>query len=124
MWISRSMMAMLAVGNEQLREQERRAAKAEGELNRALVENARLRADLDWFKLRLNQAERERGQLIQAAIGIKISVPEFVPSEPEIDKSLHEMPNFASVGGDAMPEGVVVNAGEDYSGMPGFKKDR
>lgn len=115
------------INNEFVRGLKTRAGQCEyvlGEKHRLEVENARLRSDLDWFKLRLNQAERERGQLIQAAIGIKISVPEFVPSEPEIDKSLHEMPNFASVGGDAMPEGVVVNAGEDYSGMPGFKKDR
>lgn len=124
MWMSQAVMAMFAVGNEQLREQERRTSKAEGELNRTLLENHRMRADLDWFKLRLNQVERERGQLIQAAIGVKISVPEFVPSAPEIDSALHEMPNFATVGQDAVPEGSAVNAGEDYSMMPGYAKDK
>ena len=93
------------------------------------VENARLRSDMDWFKLRLNQVERERGQLIQAAIGIKIPVAEFVPVQENLEDALNEMPDYSTVGEDAADQGegaaVADAAGQgstpDYSGMPKFK---
>lgn len=123
MWISHAVAAMLAVGNEQLREQERRASKLEGELGRALQENTRLRSDLDWFKHRLTQVERERGQLIQAAIGVKIAVPEFVPTYEDPGKALHEMPDLSTVGGDAAPEtDAEPGEGVNYTLMPGYGK--
>lgn len=80
-------------------QQERRSTQAEAE--RLHIENERLRSDLDWFKLRLNQVERERGQLIQAAIGVKIAVPEFVPTYENPEDALTEQPDFSLVGADA-----------------------
>jgi hypothetical protein len=96
-----------------------------GLADRLTLENARLRADLDWFKHRLNQVERERGQLIQAAIGVKVAVPEFVPTFEDPATALHEMPNLSTIGGDALPDTTVdpnVEPGEgvDYSLMPGY----
>ena len=95
------------------------------------MESVRLRADLDWFKLRLNQVERERGQLIQAAIGVKIAVPEFVPTYENPAAALNEMPDMSTVGGDARDDGgapVQTSAepgeGVDYSMMPGYTGDR
>ena len=95
------------------------------------IENARLRADLDWFKLRLNQVERERGQLIQAAIGVKIAVPEFVPTYEDPGKALSEVPDMSTVGHDARDDGgapmqTSADPGEgvDFSMMPGYTGDR
>lgn len=106
-------------------ELERGKMKAEATAARLEVENARLRSDMDWFKLRLNQVERERGQLIQAAIGVKIAVPEFVPTYEDPGKALAEMmPDLSSVGQDAADQGPATdaepNAGIDYSMMPGY----
>lgn len=85
--------------------------------------NAQLRSEMNWFKHRLNQVERERGQLIQAAIGVKIAVPEFVPTYEDPGAALNEMPNLSTVGGDAvdnpLPDGM--NPGVDYSMLPGYK---
>ncbi len=74
-------------------------------------ENIRMRADIDWFKLRLNSVERERAQLIFAATGQKISVPEFVPTYDAPETALAEQPDFAAVGEDARSDA-------DYSMMP------
>lgn len=100
--------------------------EAHGWCNRLKEENARLRADLDWFKLRLNQVERERGQLIQAAIGVKIAVPEFVPTYEDPGKALNEMPDLSTVGGDAVDQGEDRGGadpaeGVDYALMPGYR---
>ena len=95
---------------------------------RLLIENERMRADMDWFKLRLNQVERERGQLIQAAIGVKIAVPEFVPTFENPADALSQMPDFSTVGGDAPDQGPTTSAepgdGVDYSLMPGYRGDK
>ena len=107
------------------------AAEATGRATRLEIENARLRADMDWFKLRLNQVERERGQLIQAAIGVKIAVPEFVPTYENPGAALNEMPDLSTVGHDAVDDsgGVVRTSadpgeGVDYSMMPGYTGDK
>lgn len=108
-----------------LGELERAKTGAEGENVRLRIENERLRADMDWFKLRLNQVERERGQLIQAAIGVKIAVPEFVPSYEDPAEALNQMPDMSTVGGDAPDDaeaGSGAVSGMDYSLMPGYKK--
>jgi hypothetical protein len=39
-----------------------------------------MRSDMDWFKLRLNQVERERAHAHSGRLGVKIAVPEFVPT--------------------------------------------
>lgn len=88
--------------------------------------NARLQSDLDWAKHRLTQVERERGQLIQSAIGVKIAVPEFVPTYRP-DEALNEDSNpFKTVGEDVLDEADTIprdeaTPGVDYSKMPGFK---
>lgn len=97
-----------------------------GEAERLAVENSRLRADMDWFKLRLNQVERERGQLIQAAIGVKIAVPEFVPTYEDPGQALQEIPDLSTIGGDAKDQGLTqteaeLGEGVDYTQMPGYK---
>ena len=102
----------------------------EAERDRLRIENERMRADMDWFKLRLNQVERERGQLIQAAIGVKIAVPEFVPTYEAPGKALNEMPDLSTVGMDARDEGGMPRTsadpgeGVDYSMLPGYKGDK
>lgn len=81
-----------------------------------------LESQMNWFKHRLNQVERERGQLIQAAIGVKIAVPEFVPTYEKPDEALNEMPDLSTVGMDAKDD--EIGLGEmtpDYSMMPGYK---
>lgn len=95
--------------------------------NRRLdIENTRLRADLDWFKLRLNAVEKERAQLISAAIGVKISIPEFstTQKDPVADALQEFMPALAHVGGDAeddTPVGPTMEVAADYSQMPGYR---
>jgi hypothetical protein len=88
-------------------------------------ENARIRADLDWFKLRLNAVEKERAQLIAAAIGVKISVPEFMPKFDNVEEAFNQLPDLSSVGGDAKDEQVVTGfeqeTGIDYSQLPGYR---
>lgn len=94
------------------------------------IENTRLRADLDWFKLRLNAVEKERAQLIHAAIGIKIAIPEFTPTGDKTGEALQELPDLSRVGADAADEdnGRAFIPGQtenpDYSLLPGYQKTR
>jgi len=112
------------------------AADYQGRNTQLQLENQRLVSQCAWFAHRLNQIERERGQLIQAAIGVKISVPEFAvvdPGQKEQD-ALTELPDLGTVGEDArdedpesqgrptfMPTGAE---NPDYSLMPGYDKQR
>ena len=104
-------------------------AGLQGECRRLETENTRLRSDLDWFKLHSNSMQRERAQLIHAAIGVKIAIPEFVPSEPNAADALGELPDLSRVGGDAVedePEGRPLTDGAvgDYSMLPGYERTK
>lgn len=123
MWVDRKLYTEL---HKQLEQQTKDAqlqtTHAHGQLMRLTIENERLRADMDWFKLRLNQVERERGQLIQAAIGVKIAVPEFVPTYEDPAEALNQMPDLSTVGEDALePSDAEASEGVDYSMMPGYR---
>lgn len=128
MWISKAAIALRET--DQLLIEKLRAGFANivGENTVLRAQVARLGSDLDWFKHRLNQVERERGQLIQAAIGIKISVPEFVPTFEDPAAALQQMPDLSSIGNDAIDQGPVTDAdvaeGVDYSLMPGYQGGR
>lgn len=129
MWIAKEKMVAFEVTNAKLNEEVKtlqilQHVKVLG-LERM---NARLQADLDWFKHRLNQVERERGQLIQAACGIKIAVPEFVPTFEDPAEALNQMPDLSSVGDDAKQQddtpGMDLTGDVDYSLMPGYMGKR
>lgn len=125
MWIARKLFESTTSGWEAaavkaMAQQQR----AEGEKIRLEIENTRLRSDLDWFKHRLNHVERERGQLIQAAIGVKISVPEFVPAMDNPEDALNSLPDLGTVGGDALDQSPRhepdSKEGVDFSMLPGY----
>jgi hypothetical protein len=103
--------------------------RLQGVLRTMETENTRLRSDLDWFKLNFNMVQRERAQLIYAAIGVKTSILEFVPQTHNPEDALNQLPDLSRVGEDAAPEpeagGVPrfdENASPDYSQMPGYVK--
>ena len=120
MWISKAAHLLIEAAKVARDEKASVAAKYEGESRRLEIENARLRADLDWFKLRLNQVERERGQLIQAAIGVKIAVPEFVPTYEDPATALNQLPDLSTIGHDAKDTGAEPGEGVDFSMLPGY----
>lgn len=132
MWISKRVFALFEEWKGAAAEATHNVTVLATENIQLRAENARLRADQDWFKLRLNQVERERGQLIQAAIGVKIAVPEFVPTYENPGAALNEMPDMSTVGGDAMEDSggapvhssADVGEGVDYSLLPGYRGDK
>ena len=113
MWISKAAWAIIEDLQIRLHTAEEHRAQAVGENDRIARENERMRSDIDWFKLRLNQVEKERAQLILASTGHPISVPTFTPAQEDPSRALQEMPDFAMVGADAP---------DDYTMMP--KRDR
>ncbi len=129
MWISRWAQEELKTQAIQAHETAVREGLVLGQNTQLKIDNARQLADIDWFKLRLNQVERERGQLIQAAIGIKVSVPEFVEATGHPADTLNEMPDFTTVGedavdpdGEAIAEAAGLGSAEDTSRMPGIER--
>ena len=122
MWISKAIQNRMDIALHNYQELRGQWMEVQGENGRLKIENARLRSDLDWFKLRLNQVEKERGMLIQSAIGVKIAVPEFVPTFNP-DEALNPMNDpFKDLGGDGAMDGVDLDPQVDYSAMPGFGK--
>lgn len=105
------------------------AARVQGENRQLTEENTRLRSDLDWFKLHYNACQRERAQLIYAAIGVKVGIPEFqVKTNDAGVDALQELPDLSRVGGDAVeeePEGrPTTDAPGDYTMLPGYERTR
>lgn len=129
MWIGKRAQAMIDGLIYREADMRQSVAVLSAEYRRVEAENVRLQAHIAWFKLRLNAVEKERAQLIAAAIGVKISIPEFVPAGDRVEDALNEMPDLASVGGDAVEDDhgrprTGNDAGVDYSLMPGYRKQK
>lgn len=125
MWISKSAWLALEDKQASLDATTTELTIARERSSRLEVENARLRADLDWFKLRLNAVEKERQMLMLDRLGIKIPVPEFVAAQdlPDELDAVNAMPDFSLIGGDAPPTfNPAQELGPDYSGLP-VRKD-
>lgn len=120
MWMSREAAGMLGAANGRIEKLLADLASTLATSMRLEIENTRLRADMDWFKHRINQLERERGQMFQQQLGIKIAVPEFVPTYEDPGAALNDMPNLSTVGDDAAPDAEPAD-GVDYSLMPGYR---
>jgi hypothetical protein len=122
MWISNAIGKMLEDAAEKRATLRTALGASEACVNRLTQENTRLRSDLDWFKHRLTQVERERGQLIYAALGTKIAVPEFVPTfQP--DEALNPQNDPFSDLGEGAEVGQPAPA-VDFSLMPRFAETK
>jgi hypothetical protein len=100
--------------------------------------NAQLQSQVNWMQLRLNHVELERAQLIQAAIGVKTSVPQFVPAQDNPEEAFNGLPDLSNVGGDAKEDdngkrsqaeieetgSVDPAVGIDYTNLPGYARQR
>lgn len=126
MWISaKTVVAERATWQSLAGQYQMELAMARKELQMLTARVVEQRTEANWLKHRLTQVERERGQLIQAALGVKVAVPEFVPTYEDPGAALNEMPNLSTVGGDA-PEDFTpgdATTGEDYSRMPGYRRN-
>jgi hypothetical protein len=129
MWIGKDVYRTMNSLIESAQNRNTEMLKREGALRQQVAdlerENGRMRADMDWFKLRLNQVERERGQLIQAAIGVKIAVPEFVPTYEDPGAALNDTPILSTLGEDALDQFAPKMEGDaDYSNLPGYTRQK
>jgi hypothetical protein len=129
MWISQKAMDEISVLATQVSNWQSDYAAECGKRQRLELENAQLRNDIEWFKHRLNQVEMERAMLIQSALGVKVSVPRFVPVEQgNEDEALSRMPDLSTVGNDAHldneedPTRVLGSEqAADYTLLPGYR---
>ena len=125
MWISEKTVALLeSVRAESVRWQNT-AHILQGELDATRAENVRLNAEREWFKHRLNQVEMERAMLMQDRIGVKISVPQFVPAMDDPSEALSKVVDISTIGGDAKEDfdtdaDPTQNPGVDYTNLPGY----
>ena len=123
----RTYLAALAEHKSELAKLYVDAARVQGENRQLTEENTRLRSDLDWFKLHYNQVQRERAQLIYAAIGTKVGIPEFQVKTHDPAEALQELPDLSRVGEDALeePEGRPITEGSvEYSMLPGYERTK
>ena len=128
MWISRAHYNTLdgIINSSQARNTEMlgREGAYRQQVMDLVAENNRQRNDLKWFMHRLNQVELERAQLINAAIGVKLQVPQFQPPvEPDAAAIMNEMgAPFAGVGEDSTDPEDQIPAHEDFSHLPGYQR--
>lgn len=61
---------------------------------------AALQTTLDWARVRLNQAEHERAQLLYNYTGVKVSTPTIEPvrKTPSIHEVMSQLPSFEDIG--------------------------
>ncbi len=85
MWVPKQLQELFAVSRdtlEQLRKEievlKTNVAAKETEIASLKLQNATSNNHFDWLRLRVNQLEQERAQLVEKAYGIKIAVPEVV----------------------------------------------
>lgn len=97
MWISREQWERQTKNTD---DGWREAAIAKALQQRLEVEIAQLRNDADWFKMRINQLERERAALLKTTTGTRIEVPEFLPSYDAKDAVQPDQDMFRGVGDD------------------------
>jgi len=101
-------------------------------VNARLVETktqlAALTAERTWFMHRLTQVEHERGMLMQDRLGVKIAVPEFVPTtdSDDVSNALSRVVDISTIGGDAKDTDAdpSQNSGIDYTNLPGYAGKR
>lgn len=127
MWISKQ------VGKEIERIRDERdsvrelAVKLNARIEMIERENATLKANIDWFQHRLNHVELERAQLVDAAINVKLRIPQFEGARQETDEEVmqRQMPDFGRVGEDALDDpgtvAIGTGTGDDPKLMDGYQ---
>lgn len=132
MWIAKEHYVTLTnlIDNAQDRATEmlKRETFALTKLQQVEAENARLTAERTWFMHRLTQVEHERGMLMQDRLGVKIAVPEFVPTtdSDDVSNALSRVVDISTIGGDAKDTDAdpSQNSGIDYTNLPGYAGKR
>jgi hypothetical protein len=90
MWISKQVYL----------EQRDRAVKAEAIVESVRIHNAALHTTMDWMRLRLNQLEHERAQLIHNYMGVSLAVPNIEPTSNSDNPAdiMNQVPSYEDVG--------------------------
>jgi len=90
MWMSKAIYA----------DQHDRLVKAEAIVESVKIHNAALHTTMDWMRLRLNQLEHERAQLIHNYMGVQIAVPNIEPSRQSDNPAdlFNQVPSYDDVG--------------------------
>jgi hypothetical protein len=83
--------------------------KAEALVGFLQSDRVALHTTMDWMRVRLNQVEQERADLIERYLGVKISVPNIAPAEKPTDNAdlFNQTPSFEDVG-DAEAERLSI----------------
>ena len=103
MWINRHSYDHLVALIHNL---EKSIASSEGIRQTYAEQNKVLQVNADWMRVRVNQLERERAQLIFNYMGIKVDVPE-VQKAPEIHATPLNEALFADMGDkEAVRQGI------------------
>lgn len=77
-----------------------REAEARSRAEQQASELAALRTTLDWFRLRINQIEVERAQLLLTYTGVKVPVPQVQETQTTQSPAdiLAKLPHFFDMG--------------------------
>lgn len=131
MWISKAHYNTLDSLINSSQDRNTEMLRREGALNERVHQLEQqlmeLKAERRWFMHRLTQVEMERGMMMQDRLGIKISVPAFVPSMEDPSEALSKVVDLSTVGGDAVMDtdaDATQNPGIDYTNLPGYRGKR
>ena len=71
---------------------------AEGQTSALVTQITALNTTMDWMRVRLNQVEQERADLIERYMGVKIQVPQIQPISTDTSEVLNQAVSFEDMG--------------------------
>jgi hypothetical protein len=80
MWLPKHVYDLFQVSKENVDQLKQEVAKLSAENAVLRVSEATAKANFDWLRIRVNQLEVERAQLVKRAYNIDVPVPEVVRS--------------------------------------------
>lgn len=85
MWIPSAIVTWLQTSKEEVTILKEEAAVLRTERDAANIKAATAQANFDWLRVRVNQLEAERAQLIEKVYGIRPPIPEVIRKPNGID---------------------------------------
>lgn len=93
MFVSKSALELFNIGRSHVDALREQIAASQAENRQLKDELAAIKANNDWFRVKVNSLEIERAQLLEKAYGIKVPIPEITRSTlpvPGFDQALFE----------------------------------
>ena len=99
MWLSSKIFSILEVSKESVDSLRQELSAIRAERDTLKHQLTVTQTQFDWLRLRVNQLEFERAQLLEKATGVKTTIPEIIRQPSQVDNMINAF-SFEDVGDD------------------------